>query len=189
MKKSVGSRAVVYPTPICVVGSYDEEGRPNAMVVAWAGLCCSKPPCFAVALRAVTYTYAAITARRAFTVSVPSVDYIKEVDSLGLVSGRNKNKFEMTGLTPARGEYVDAPFIQEFPLVLECELRHVLELGLHTQFIGEIMDVKADEASVDDRGKIRVEDVRPIAYCPDVNRYYSLGEELGQSFNVGRELI
>ncbi|GAB4247637.1 MAG: flavin reductase family protein [Thermoleophilia bacterium] len=184
----MGARTIAYPAPVYIVGTYDDQDRPNAMAAAWAGICCSKPPCLAVSLRQATYTYGNIRSRREFTVSIPSIDHVREADYFGLASGRDTDKFEVTGLTPVKAEHVNAPYVEEFPLVLECRLIHVLEIGLHTQFVGEIVDVKADEECIDERAKVRVEAVRPFAFCPDVHHYYALGEDLGRAFRIGREV-
>jgi len=98
-----------------------------------------------ISLRKATYSYGNIVERKAFTVNIPSEKYVKEADYFGTVSGRDVDKFKESGLTSVKSELVDAPYIQEFPLVLECKLIRTIEIGLHTQFIGEIMDVKADE--------------------------------------------
>ncbi len=121
MKRSIGAKTLVYPAPVLIVGTYDSEKRPNVMVVAWGGICCSQPPCVAVSLRKATYSYGSIVSRQAFTVNIASEAQVKEVDYLGLASGRTENKFEKTGLTPVASELVDAPYIREFPLVLECK--------------------------------------------------------------------
>ena len=71
MKKSLGADTLIYPTPTWVVGTYDKEGKPNLMTIAWGGICCSQPPCLAVSLRKATYSYSNIIERKAFTVSVP----------------------------------------------------------------------------------------------------------------------
>jgi len=87
------------PTPVLVVGTYDKEGRPNAMTAAWGGICCSRPPCLAIALRKATYTYGNVVARKAFTINIPSARQAAEVDYFGMVSGKERDKFAMTGLT------------------------------------------------------------------------------------------
>jgi flavin reductase (DIM6/NTAB) family NADH-FMN oxidoreductase RutF len=136
MKTSLGADTLIYPTPIWVVGTYDKQGKPNIMTIAWGGICCSKPPCIAISLRKATYSYGNIVERKAFTVNVPSVAYAKQADFCGMVSGRDVDKFAAAGLTPVRSDLVDAPFVQEFPMILECKLVHTIELGLHTQFVG-----------------------------------------------------
>lgn len=187
MKRSVGAKTLLYPAPVLIVGTYDRAGRPNLMACAWAGLCCSTPPCVAVALRKATFSYANIVERQAFTVSIPTESQVKEADYIGIVSGREENKFDATGLTPVRSSVVDAPYAAEFPMVLECRLLHTLEIGLHTQFIGEILDVKADESVLDGEGTPDVEKIRPILYAPGTRTYHGLGKLLGTAFSVGRK--
>lgn len=188
MKKSLGAKTIVYPTPVFVVGTYDSNGKANVMTVAWAGICCSRPPCVAVALRKATSTYHNILARKAFTISVPSEAHVKEADYFGLVSGRDVDKFTATGLTAKKSDFVDAPYVAEFPLVLECKLLNTLELGLHTQFIGEILDVKADESVMGVEG-IDMSKLKPMVFTPDTQFYYGIGSFLGRAFAIGRELI
>jgi flavin reductase (DIM6/NTAB) family NADH-FMN oxidoreductase RutF len=187
MKKSIGPKTIVYPTPVLVVGSYDDEGKPNVMTVAWGGICCSVPPCVAVSLRKATYSHGNIVRRKAFTVSVPSERHVKEADYFGIVSGRSEDKFAATGLTPVRSELVDAPYVQEFPLVLECRLAHTFELGLHTQFVGEILDVKIDEDVLGQGGVPDLEKLLPIAFAPEAHAYYALGRHLGKAFSIGKK--
>ena len=188
MKKSLGAKTILYPTPVIIVGTYDDEGKPNAMTVAWGGICCSVPPCVAVSLRKATYSHGNIVKRQAFTVSVPSERHVKEADYFGIASGRNEDKFAVTRLTPVRSDLVDAPYVEEFPLVLECRLAHTFELGLHTQFVGEILDVKADEEALGTGGVLDLEKLLPISFAPEVHAYYGLGRQLGKAFSIGKNL-
>ena len=188
VKKSLGAETLVYPTPTWVVGTYDHEGKPNLMTAAWAGICCSDPPCIAVSLRKATYSYGNIVERRAFTINVPSEDQVKVADFLGLVTGRTLDKFAAARLTAVRSQLVDAPYVAEFPMVLECQLRHEIEIGLHIQFIGEILDVKAEESVLGDDGLPRVEKVRPIVFAPFNHTYHGLGACVGEAFSLGKEI-
>jgi flavin reductase (DIM6/NTAB) family NADH-FMN oxidoreductase RutF len=103
-----------------------------------------------------------------------------------MVSGKKADKFAETGLTPIRSALVNAPYIKEFPLVLECKLVHQIELGLHTQFVGEILDVKASEDILDDNGALDVEELKPFFYAPEVSAYYGTGRRLGDAFSIGQ---
>jgi len=188
MKKSFGAKTLVLPTPVWVVGTYDGEGKPNAMSAAWGGICCSQPPCLAVSLRKATYTYGNIVARRAFTINVPSEVYARQVDYFGMVSGKNTDKFAAAGFTPIRSSLVDAPYIKEFPLVVECRLLHAIEIGLHTQFVGEILDVKAEDSVCDEKGYVNVEKVRPILFEPEINTYHGVGQLLGRAYSLGKDI-
>jgi flavin reductase (DIM6/NTAB) family NADH-FMN oxidoreductase RutF len=188
MKKSLGAKTLIYPAPVWIVGSYDKDNKPNLMTIAWGGICCSKPPCVTVSLRKATYTYNNIMERNAFTVNVPSEQYVKVADYCGMASGRNVDKYSQTNLTAVKSEIVDAPYIQEFPLILECKLFKTVELGLHTQFIGEILDVKADETILNEKGIPAMEKVKPFIYAPELQSYYGIGQYLGQAFSIGKEI-
>jgi flavin reductase (DIM6/NTAB) family NADH-FMN oxidoreductase RutF len=186
MKKSIGAQTIVYPTPVFVVGTYDRGGRANAMTAAWGGICCSSPPCVAVSLRKATYSYSNMVERKAFTISIPSEKYVKEADYFGIASGKKTDKFSVTGLTPVKSDLVDAPYVDEFPFVLECALRHTLEIGLHTQFVGEVLDIKADEAALGDSGFPDIRKIKPMAFAPQSQEYYGIGDFLGKAFSVGK---
>jgi len=188
MKKSLGAHTLAFPTPTWVVGSYDKNGKPNAMTVAWGGICCSDPPCLAISLRKATYTYGNLVERKAFTINVPSQTYAKQADFFGMATGREVDKFTVAGLTPVKSELVDAPYVEEFPLVLECRVIRVNELGLHTQFVGQIVDVKAEESVLGEKGLPDVEKVKPILFGPSHRTYHGVGEYLGQAFALGKEI-
>jgi flavin reductase (DIM6/NTAB) family NADH-FMN oxidoreductase RutF len=188
MKQSLGARTLVFPTPAWVVGTYDRQGKANVMTAAWAGICCSKPPCIAVSLRKATYTYGNIVERKAFTVNVPSEHQVKETDYLGLASGSRVDKLSACGITPVKSELVDAPYVREFSMVLECRLIHTIEIGLHTQFIGEILDVKADISVLGEDGLPDIRKVKPIVFTPETFTYHRIGSMLGKAFSIGKAI-
>jgi flavin reductase (DIM6/NTAB) family NADH-FMN oxidoreductase RutF len=187
MKQSLGAKTLLFPAPVLLVGTYDHEGKPNLMNAAWGGICCSQPPCVAVSLRKATYSYASILERKAFTISVPSETQIKVADYVGITSGRDADKFAVAGLTPVRSELVDAPYAAEFPFVLECRLLHILEIGLHTQFVGEIIDVKADAAVLGADGLPDILKIKPLVFDTAHRGYHGIGPLLGQAFSVGKK--
>lgn len=174
------------PSPVWCIGTFNEDGSPNVMTASWAGICSSDPPSVAVSLRKATRTHGNILKQKAFTVSVPPKKFAREADYFGIVSGRKRNKFKDTGLTPAKAETVNAPYVDEFPLILECRLIHVHELGLHTQFVGEILDVKAEESILSQDGSPDMSKLGPILYGAGGELYYSVGEPLGRAFEIGR---
>ena len=186
MKKSLGAKTLAIPTPVWVVGSYDSQGKPNMMTIAWGGICCSQPPCVTISLRKATYTHGCIEERKAYTINIPSASMVKEVDYVGMTSGRNVDKFAVTKLTPVRSDLVDAPYIKEFPLVIECKVIHTLEIGLHTQFIGEIMDIKAEESVLDENGIADILNVKPLVFDTGQGAYYGIGGRIGKAFSIGK---
>jgi flavin reductase (DIM6/NTAB) family NADH-FMN oxidoreductase RutF len=188
MKISLGAKTLLYPAPVMVVGTYDEDGHANAMTAAWGGVACSRPPCVCVSLRSATASHGNIMRRKAFTISLPSECNAAQADYIGLVSGRDHNKFEDLGLTAVASDLVDAPYIAEFPLVLECAVVDVHELGLHTQFIGEVRDVKVDDMLLREDDRVDIEALRPILFAMDSGMYYGLGSLIGKAFSIGKGL-
>jgi len=189
VKKSMGAKTLVYPTPVLVVGTFDAQEKPNAMTVAWGGICCSKPPCVAISVRAATYTYDNLMRTRSFCISIPSEKHVVEADYFGLFSGRDVDKWEATGLTPIKSELVTAPYIEEFPVTLECKVVNVTELGEHTQFVGEVLDVKIEDGCLDDSGHPLLSLIKPIMASPGEWQYYGAGVVLAKAFSAGKSLV
>lgn len=189
MKKDIGAKPVLFPTPVLVVGTYNIEGQANAMTAAWGGICCSVPPCVAISLRKATYSYHNLIEAQAFTINIPGKEYVREADYFGMASAKNEDKFAKTGLTPVKSDFVNAPYIAEFPVNLECKIVNVLELGLHTQFVGEVLNIKMDEALLEPGKPPVIEQLMPIIFAPDSRAYYTIGEKIAPGFSVGRELM
>jgi flavin reductase (DIM6/NTAB) family NADH-FMN oxidoreductase RutF len=159
------------------------------MAVSWGGICCSKPPCIAISLRKATYTYDNILYNQAFSVNVPSVSHVFEADYAGIYSGREVNKFQELGLTPIKSDLINAPIVQEFPLNVICKLFKTLEIGLHTQFIGEVLDVLADEDKIGDNGYPLIDEVKPFIYDSSSTSYYSIGSKIYDAFKAEKKKI
>lgn len=189
MKKDLGAKPLLFPTPVLVVGTYNLEGRSNAMTAAWGGVCCSSPPCVAISLRKATYSYNNLMEAQAFTINIPGKAYAQEADYLGMASGRNGDKLARCGLTPVKSDFVNAPYIAEFPVNLECKIVNVTELGLHTQFVGEILNIKMDETLLGPGKPPAIEQILPLIFDPDGGNYYTLGANAGKAFAIGRELM
>ena len=186
MKKSLGARTLAFPVPVWVIGTYSADSIPNIMTAAWTGICCSNPPCVNVSVRPERRSYENIVTHKAFTVNVPSAAFVSQVDYAGIVSGSETDKFKGCGLTSSASDVVDAPYINEFPLVLECAVINEMNLGAHTLFVGEIKDVKADAAVLDDEGSLVVEKINPFGYIPQLNSYYTTDTLIGKSFDIGK---
>jgi len=188
LKTSLGAKTLAVPSPVWVVGTYDSGGNPNYMTAAWGGICCSRPPCVYVSLREATYSHGNIVTRGAYTVSVPGEEYLREADYMGVVSGRDTDKLGDTGLTAKGSVVVDAPYIEEFPLVLECRVKETVNLGLHTMFVGEIIDVKADEEVITD-GSPDIQKIRPLLFGSGDRGYHAVGVRIGTAFTQRRPPI
>src|SRR3990172_8550639 len=136
-------RTGLYPTPAVLVSSMDQEGRPNIIAIAWAGVACSQPPMIGIGVNKLRYSHALIRDRGEFVVNVPSASLLEAVDRCGTLSGRDVTKFEAASLTPAPATEVKVPLIAECPVNLECKVRHQLGLGTHDLFLGEYWTLKA----------------------------------------------
>ncbi len=189
MKVDIGTHTPLYPAPDLIVGTYDSNGKANAMAAAWGGVCASTPPTVAVSVRKERHTYHAIEERKAFTVNIPSERFVAEADLFGTISGYDEDKFALTGLTATMGTCVDAPTVEEFPISMECRLVQTVEIGSHVQFIGEVVACLVDESCLDPQGRPDPDKVKPIIFMPGYGRYYGLGEEIGRAYSIGRNLL
>ena len=188
MKISIGAKPYIQPNPVLVIGSYDENGVPNLMTVAWGGVCCSVPPCVSISPAKRTKTWSNIMVHQAFTVNIPSEALVSETDYVGIYKGKKENKFESLGLTPVRCKTVNAPYAEEFPFVLECKVIDSLEIGEYTQqFIGEILDIRVEETVLGDDGLPDIKKVSPFVYDEVSRNYYSIGGLLAKAFSVGKK--
>jgi flavin reductase (DIM6/NTAB) family NADH-FMN oxidoreductase RutF len=185
MKRSIGARTLIYPNPVLIIGTYDAEGNPNAMTAAWGGICSSNPPSVAFSIQKSRCTYENLMETRVCTISIPSEDFVREADYFGIVSGKKTDKFKATGLTPLRSDLVNAPFVGEFPVVIECRVTNSIEIGVHTQFICEILDVKIDEAAFGSDGKPDMTIIRPFMYDAMKREYRGIGALLAPAFSAG----
>lgn len=167
MRKNFGAKTYMYPMPVLIIATYDEEGRPDAMNAAWGGIADYNQ--VALCLSESHKTTKNILARKAFTVSMADAAHVAECDYVGIVSANNvPDKFQRAGFHAVKSEFVDAPVIEELPMTLECRLNKVTEEGL---IIGDIVNVSADESILTD-GKIDPSKFTPITlYCVQKGMY------------------
>lgn len=184
MRKNFGAKPILYPQPVLIIGSYDENGVPDAMNAAWGGI--SESNEISICLSEEHKTVKNILARKAFTVSMATAETVVPCDYVGIVSGNNvKNKLEKAGFHTFKSEFVDAPLIEELPMALECKL--VNYDAESCRMVGEIVNVCADE-SILTNGKIDPVKLRPITYDGMNSAYYVLGEKVGNAFEDGKAL-
>ncbi len=185
MKKSLGAKPLVYPTPVFLVASYNEDGSANVMNAAWGGICSSDPVSVAVSIRPQRHTFANIVARGAFTINIPNVKQAAVADYFGLVSGRDCDKIKNSEMAVEKAEFVNAPLLVECPLVLECRLVAQHQLGVHTQFIGEVADVKIEDYCLNENGTADIRLVDPLLFAPGNSAYFAIGDFVGKAFALG----
>lgn len=185
MKKNLGAKDIIFPAPVLIVGTYNEDGTPNAMNVAWGGLCSSNPPAVAISIRGERKTYKNILVKKEFTVNIANEDVMAEADYFGLVSGNKVNKFDGVKMKAVKAENVDAPYIEEFPVALECKVLSITEVGKHFHIIGEIVNIIADEKVLDEKGNIDITKLKAIGYDPAGNHYVAASQIVGKAFSAG----
>lgn len=181
MKKEFGSQTCVFPSPVFIIATYDDDGTPNAMNAAWGGTYDSNKVFVSLSSHKTTDNLAK---RKAFTISFADAAHEKEADYFGMVSGRRvKDKIARAGMTVTKSQHVDAPVINEFPITIECEVES-FDDGL---LVGRIVNVLADESVLTD-GKIDATKAHLITFDGMMNRYIELGEAVGHCFKDGLEI-
>ena len=184
MRKNFGKKTWFYPLPVLIIGSYDENGKADAMNAAWGGIYDSDK--VVLCLSENHKTTQNIKKRGAFTVSFADTAHVVEADYVGLVSANEvEDKLERAGFHTTKCEFVDAPLIDELPMTLECKLIKVNEDG---NIIGEIVNVNADDSVLGEDGMIDATKLQAISYDPVHNTYVKMGEKVGNAFSDGANL-
>jgi flavin reductase (DIM6/NTAB) family NADH-FMN oxidoreductase RutF len=188
-KKKLGKNQLVYPLPAVLVGTYNEDHTPNAMVAAWCSSCCNDPPSIGVAVHRKRLTYANIERSDCFTINVPSCDQVTAVDYIGITSGKTRrDKLCVAGLETSPATLVDAPLVDSCPICIECELIKHLPIGSHTWFVGEVMETHVAERVLREDGRPDPAAIDPLAYCTTVREYRRLGGVVAPAFETGKAL-
>jgi len=185
MRKNFGPKSFLYPMPVLIIATYNENGSPNAMNAAWG--CIADVDKIAIYVEASHKTIKNILQRKAFTVSMADEDHVVSADYVGVVSGNDAaDKFERSGFHAVKSDFVDAPIIEELPMALECKL---ISYDTETELLtGEIVNVCADEKILNEKGKIDPFKLCPITYDPVNHAYISLGKKVGNAFKDGLKL-
>ncbi|MBQ8374498.1 MAG: flavin reductase family protein [Clostridia bacterium] len=185
MRKNLKAKAYIYPLPVLIVGTYDENGVPNAMNAAWGTVCDTAQ--VSICLSAEHKTVTNLLKTKAFTVAIADSKNVVPADYVGVVSANNvPDKLKNTGWHIVKSEFVNAPVIEELPLALECKL---VSYDTETEIcIGEVVNVSVDDGILNEKGKIDLTKFEPIAYDCDTHGYYKLGEKVGNAFSDGLKL-
>lgn len=170
--------------PQLIVGSYDENGKADAMNAAWGGIYDTNQ--VILCLSENHKTTKNIKAKGAFTVSFADAAHVAACDYVGMASANDTpDKMEKAGFHTTKSEFVDAPVIQELPMTLECRL---IKVGEDGHIIGEVVNVSAEESILDENGVIDASKLQAISFDPVRNAYLKLGEKVGNAFSDGAAL-
>ena len=186
MRKNFGAVPVTYPQPVFIIGTYDENGVPNAMNAAWGGI--SEEKEIMICVDSGHKTAKNVVISKAFTVSMADVDHIVPCDYVGVVSANDvPDKFTRVGFTAIKSEFVNAPLINELPMAVECKL--ISYDAESCRLIGEIVNVNADESILNAEGKIDPSKLRPITFDPMNMAYMETSVKVGNAFKDGKKLL
>lgn len=186
MKKSLGVKAVVTPLPVLIIGTYDENGTPNAMNVAWGGQVGPKHIALNLSQHKTTKN---MELKKAFTCAFANKDQVVAADYVGIVSGNKvTDKIQKAGWSVTKGENVDAPVFDQLPLTVECKIIEMEKTSLgELRVVGEIVNTIADESILTD-GKIDLGKLQPIIFDSVANEYRVVGEKVGEAWKSGMQL-
>ena len=188
MKKDLGVVAAVYPMPVLMVAAYDENGKVNVMNVAWGQICDEDK--IILFIGEGKKTWLNILASKAFTVAIADEAHMDAADFFGIASGNKINdKFERTGYHAVKSDKVNAPVIEEFPVVMECELLEHLKDEYVSGIVGRIVNVKANEEVLDEKGNVEPEKLHALTFDQFKSGYYATGEKVGRAWNAGKDLM
>lgn len=184
MRKDFGAKPILYPQPVFIIATYNDDGTANAMNAAWGGI--SEANEITMCISAEHRTTRNVLARKAFTVSMGTADTVVACDYVGLVSGDEEPaKLEKAGFHTEKSAHVDAPLIQELPMALACRL--VSYDPESCRMVGEVVNVCAEESILTD-GRIDPAKLRPITYDGMNHTYLVLGDKVGNAFADGAKL-
>ncbi len=184
-RKNYGAKPLSLPQPVWIIGTYDENGVPNAMNAAWGGI--SEENELSVCLSPGHKTCLNFARTGAFTVSMADAAHAAACDYVGIATGlKTPDKFARAGFTAVKSELVNAPIIQELPICIECR---VIEFNKDSCILrGEIVNVSVDESALTD-GKLDMTKAAPLCFDPFNMAYHVIGEKLGQAWGIGKELL
>ena len=185
MRKNFGVQSWLFPMPVLMIGTYDENGVPNVMNAAWGGIHDTNQ--VAVCIDPGHKTARNLLQRKYFTVSISDAAHTAACDYVGVVSGSDvPDKLTKAGFTAVKAQFADAPVIPELPMTLECRLVSYDENTGCT--VGEILNISADETILDENGKISLDKMEPICFDPVHHTYRKLGAVAGYAFKDGLAL-
>ena len=187
MKRDLGPKDLIFPAPVLIVGTYGQDGTPNAMNVAWGGICSSVPPAVAISIRETRRTFANIQAKGAFTVAIATEDLMVQADYVGLVSGNDTpDKIRRTGWTVTPSRFVNAPLFEELPVTWECEFVRLTEEG---NVLGRLVNISVREDVLAEDGTVNMEKFKPLVFDHATYDYLKVDGIAGKAFEAGKCLM
>jgi len=185
-KVLLDSRAIIYPTALFLVGA-EVDGKANFMALAWGSTANNQPASFSIAISHRQHTLKGIRQNMVFSVNIPSIAMAGEADYCGLVSGSAIDKVEACHFTIFYGKVAKAPLIEECPINLACVTEHIVDLPDHALVIGKVEENHLSENCLTD-GLPDINKIAPLVLVTNIRQYYSLGNNIGKAFTIGRQI-
>ena len=186
-RKSLPPATLLFPSPVVLVTSVDEAGKPNIITLAWVGTINSEPPMIGISIRPERYSHDCVKRSKEFVVNLPTEEIVRKVDACGVLSGKATDKFSSAGLKPVPAEKVKPPLIDECPVQMECQVKQIIPLGSHDLFLGQIVVLHVKEEIQKEKGRIDISKALPFVFCPGANEYWNLGKCMGHyGFTKGK---
>ncbi|MCD4681711.1 MAG: flavin reductase family protein [Bacteroidales bacterium] len=191
MKTKLGPQRLILPFPTVLVVTGNME-KANIVTIAWISMLSGSPLTLGISVGQKSFTGEKIKENKDFTVNIATVEIMDEADFCGITSGRNTDKFEISGLTKIPSSYIQSPIIKECPINFECKLVEANIVGRTNHFIGEILETHVDTEKIEDannKGSISIEAINPLIYFSGVREYRKLGDKAGDAYKTGKKLI
>lgn len=191
MKTTIGKQKMMFPMPTALIVTGNME-KANIATIAWVSMLTGTPPTLGVAVGSKGFSGEEIKKNGDFTVNLPSVDYMKEADLCGIVSGKDVDKFAVTGFTKMASEKIVSPIIKECPINIECKLTETRMTGTTNHFVGEILETHIDSDKIkypNDPKHFDVMAINPLIYFSGIREYYSIGKKVGDAYKTGKDLM
>lgn len=186
MKQVWKAGNMVYPVPAVLVSLATPDGRGNLLTIAWTGTVCTDPAMAYISVRPERYSYEFLRSSGEFVINLTTEELAWAADYCGVKSGREVDKFAVTGLTREKAQVVSAPLVAESPVNIECRVKEIREYGSHHMFAAEVLAVHADERYLDAKGRLALDKADLVAYSH--GEYYALGRKIGKfGFSVQKK--
>ena len=186
MRKNFKPESMLFPLPVLVLGSYDKEGKPNAMTASWGGIYDTNQ--VFICLASDHKSSENIKERHEFSISFATKDTVVISDYFGIKSGYREDKISKSKVTVKKCEHIDAPYFEEFPVFLECKVYSLKEENETIYLVADILNISAKESVLNEKGRIDISKLEPISYNPSMHTYNIVSEQVGWAFKEGEKI-
>ena len=176
MKIDLQNNLGLVPNPVAMISSGDMENS-NIATIAWTGIINSEPMIVYVSIRPSRFSNEIITKTKEFVINLPDEKLVKIADFCGTKSGRDIDKFKTCNLTKRQSTKVNAPYIEECPINLECKVIDVQKFDSHEMFVAQVVATHCDENILNTNGELDFSKANLITFAG--KKYFASNKEIG----------